>query len=242
LITQATQPPPNRSRWSVRTMARRMGVSPASVRRIWAANEIKPHLTRTFKLSRDPNFEAKFWDVIGLYLTPPYKALVLCCDEKSQCQALERTQPRLPLGVGHMTRGDRRTARIHHGRSGENRPVRQACRRGWSVRWFHRRLTDDPIKIVAPGAERASGACIQRARFPRGPLEANAQAGKTVDTGWSPPHRVRFRFPQLESSSAKMALAGACDCVTQLKPRLRQYVQSLQGKIWSAKVYARKPL
>ena len=102
LITQATQPPPNRTRWSVRSMARQVGVSPASVQRIWAANEIKPHLTRIFKLSRDPNFEAKFWDVIGLYLSPPTKALVLCCDEKSQCQALERTQPGLPLGLGHI--------------------------------------------------------------------------------------------------------------------------------------------
>ena len=102
LIAQATQPPPNRTRWSVRSMARQVGVSPASVQRIWAANDIKPHLTRTFKLSRDPNFEAKFWDVIGLYLSPPARALVLCCDEKSQCQALERTQPDLPLGIGHI--------------------------------------------------------------------------------------------------------------------------------------------
>jgi hypothetical protein len=102
LITRATQPPPNRTRWSVRSMARQAGVSPASVQRIWAANEIKPHLTRTFKLSRDPNFETKFWDVIGLYLNPPDRALVLCCDEKSQCQALERTQPSLPVGVGQV--------------------------------------------------------------------------------------------------------------------------------------------
>jgi transposase len=57
---------------------------------------------RTFKLSRDPRFEEKFWDIIGLYLDPPDKALVLCCDEKSQCQALERTQPGLPLGIGHI--------------------------------------------------------------------------------------------------------------------------------------------
>ena len=102
LITLATRPPPNRTRWSVRSMARAAGVSPASVQRIWAANELKPHLTRTFKLSRDPQFESKFWDVIGLYLQPPAKALVLCCDEKSQCQALERTQPGLPLGLGHI--------------------------------------------------------------------------------------------------------------------------------------------
>ncbi|SPF20227.1 transposase [Pseudomonas syringae group genomosp. 3] len=82
-------------------MAQVAGISPASVQRIWAANDIKPHLTRTFKLSNDPNFEEKFWDVIGLYLNPPDKALVLCCDEKSQVQALERTQPGLPLGIGH---------------------------------------------------------------------------------------------------------------------------------------------
>lgn len=78
--------------------------------------------------------------------------------------------------------------------------------------------------------------------FPRGPSEPNASAGKMVDIERSPLRRVRFRFPQLESSSAKMALAGACDCVRQLKPQLRQYVQPLQGKIWSVKVYARKPL
>jgi len=83
-------------------MARAAGISQASVQRLWAANDIKPHLSRTFKLSKDKQFEAKFWEVIGLYLDPPEKALVLCCDEKSQCQALERTQPGLPLGVGHI--------------------------------------------------------------------------------------------------------------------------------------------
>ena len=83
-------------------MARAAGLSPASVQRLWAASDIKPHLSRTFKLSNDKRFEEKFWDVIGLYLNPPDKALVLCCDEKSQCQALERTQPGLPLGIGHI--------------------------------------------------------------------------------------------------------------------------------------------
>ena len=71
----------------------------------WSAScayDLKPHLLRTFKISQDPQFERKFWDVIGLYLNPPDKALVLCCDEKSQCQALERTQPGLPLGIGHI--------------------------------------------------------------------------------------------------------------------------------------------
>jgi transposase len=102
ILTQATRPPKGKTRHSVRSMARTADVSVGTVHALWQANDIKPHLTRTFKLSNDPQFEAKFWDVIGLYLNPPDKALVLCCDEKSQCQALERTQPGLPLGVGHI--------------------------------------------------------------------------------------------------------------------------------------------
>lgn len=102
IITRATRPPENMSRWSTRSMARQMGVSNYHVAKIWQANGIKPHLTKTFKLSKDPNFEEKFWDVIGLYLDPPDKAMVFCCDEKTQCQALERTQPGLPLGSGHI--------------------------------------------------------------------------------------------------------------------------------------------
>ena len=106
IIRGATQPPPNRTRWSVRSMAKATGVSKDTVQRLWHANDIKPHVTRTFKLSNDPRFEAKFWDVVGLYLAPPERGLVLCCDEKSQCQALERTQPGLPLAPG---RGATRT-------------------------------------------------------------------------------------------------------------------------------------
>jgi transposase len=102
VINRLNEPPPGRTRWSTRTMAQAVGLSPYSVHQIWVRNDIKPHQTRTFKLSGDPKFEEKFWDVIGLYLNPPEKALVLCCDEKSQCQALERTQPGLPLGQGHI--------------------------------------------------------------------------------------------------------------------------------------------
>ena len=102
IIDEATRPPKGRNCWSTRSMAKELGVSHSTVHRIWSANEIKPHRLGTFKVSNDPNFEEKFWDVIGVYLEPPDKALVLCCDEKSQCQALERTQPGLPLGVGHI--------------------------------------------------------------------------------------------------------------------------------------------
>ena len=102
IIVKVTQPPPGRTRWSLRSMAKEVGVSRHTVHTIWKRNELKPHRTRTFKVSKDPKFEQKFWDVIGLYLNPPEKALVLCCDEKSQCQALERSQPGLPLGIGHI--------------------------------------------------------------------------------------------------------------------------------------------
>jgi transposase len=102
VITRVVQPPKGKKKWSTRSMAAAVGVSHQSVHRIWKDNDLKPHLRRTFKISNDPQFERKFWDVIGLYLNPPDKALVLCCDEKSQCQALERTQPGLPLGIGHI--------------------------------------------------------------------------------------------------------------------------------------------
>ncbi len=103
VLSEVVQPPKGRARWSCRSMAQHSGLSPASVQRLWAANDLKPHRTRTFKLSNDPQFEAKFWDIVGLYLDPPARAVILCCDEKSQCQALERTQPGLPLGQGHIT-------------------------------------------------------------------------------------------------------------------------------------------
>ena len=83
-------------------MAKHLGVSKATVQRVWSTNDIKPHRTRIFKLSCDEQFEAKFWDVIGVYLNPPDNAVVLCCDEKSQCQALQRSQPGLPLAQGHI--------------------------------------------------------------------------------------------------------------------------------------------
>src|ERR1039457_2920782 len=102
VVTEVVQPPKGHARWSCRSMARHSGLSRSAVQRLWAANDLKPHRTRTFKVSRDPQFETKFWDIIGLYLDPPTRAVVLCCDEKSQCQALERTQPGLPLGRGHL--------------------------------------------------------------------------------------------------------------------------------------------
>src|SRR5277367_5376771 len=92
--------PPDATHWSERMMAARVGIAPSSVHKIWAAHGLKPHLTKTFKLSRDPNFIAKVEDIVGLYINPPDKALVLAVDEKSQIQALDRTQPGLPMKKG----------------------------------------------------------------------------------------------------------------------------------------------
>jgi len=98
LTTQTT--PAHATHWSTRTMARAAGVSERSVRRVWRAHGLKPHRLETFKVSRDPKFVEKLTDVVGLYLNPPEHALVLCCDEKCQVQALDRTQPGLPLKKG----------------------------------------------------------------------------------------------------------------------------------------------
>ena len=92
--------PPGATHWSCRTMAKAQEVSPTTVYRIWKAHGLKPHKVRTFKLSRDPHFSEKLADIVGLYLNPPDKAVVLCVDEKSQIQALDRTQPGLPMKKG----------------------------------------------------------------------------------------------------------------------------------------------
>lgn len=101
VVEKTTQEKPNNAtHWSTRTMAAAVGLSEASIRRIWHAHGLKPHLVRTFKLSNDPQFAEKLEAIVGLYLNPPEHAIVLCADEKSQIQALDRTQPGLPLKKG----------------------------------------------------------------------------------------------------------------------------------------------
>lgn len=95
-----TQTPPDATHWSLRTMATAVGIAPSSVQAIWKAHGLKPHLVDTFKLSNDPRFAEKVEDVVGLYLNPPERAIVLSVDEKSQIQALDRTQPGLPMKKG----------------------------------------------------------------------------------------------------------------------------------------------
>lgn len=101
IVRRTTQETPAAAtHWSTRSLAKEMGLSPSTIGRVWRRHGLKPHLTRTFKLSRDPKFAEKLEDIVGLYLNPPEHALVLSVDEKSQIQALDRTQPGLPLVPG----------------------------------------------------------------------------------------------------------------------------------------------
>jgi len=101
IVRKTTQEKPaGATHWSVRTLAKALRIDKSMVQRVWAAHGLRPHLTRTFKVSNDPRFVEKLVDIVGLYLNPPQNALVLCADEKSQIQALDRTQPGLPLWPG----------------------------------------------------------------------------------------------------------------------------------------------
>jgi transposase len=101
VVARTLQPPVGvATHWTVRAMAKDMDISPASVQRIWVAHGLQPHRVRTFKLSTDPAFASKLRDVVGLYVDPPAHAIVLSIDEKSQIQALDRTQPGLPMKKG----------------------------------------------------------------------------------------------------------------------------------------------
>ena len=100
LTKTASETPPDATHWSRASMAKAVGISPSSVGRIWRAAGLKPHRVDTFKVSNDPEFEERVTDIVGLYMNPPTKAMVLCVDEKSQIQALDRTQPGLPLKKG----------------------------------------------------------------------------------------------------------------------------------------------
>ncbi|MFN7021777.1 MAG: IS630 family transposase [Phycisphaerales bacterium] len=107
--------PPDATHWSTRSMAAATGISRTSINTIWRAFNLQPHRTETFKLSTDPNFVEKTRDIVGLYMSPPENAVVICCDEKSQMQALDRTQPLLPMRPGTP---ERRTHDYHrHGTS-----------------------------------------------------------------------------------------------------------------------------
>jgi transposase len=178
IVHKTTQEKPTvATHWSTRTMAMAVGVSAATVRRIWHANGLKPHLSRTFKVSNDPQFAEKLEAVVGLYLNPPEHALVFCVDEKSQIQARDRTQPGLPLKKGRcgtMTH-DYKLQRYGH-------LIRGAQHFGW-----HR---NQHVRRSAPPSRVAQVLTRDRRRQPR-------QGGNPLDRG-------QLRHPQT-SEGATMA-------------------------------------
>ncbi len=124
------QKPANATHWSTRTLAETLGTNRSMISRVWRANELKPHLSRTFKVSNDPKFAEKLVDVVRLYLDPPELALVLCVDEKSPIEALDRTRPSLPIYTGRCeTRKVQRLPIAHT--SCEDRRSRFRCRSSW---------------------------------------------------------------------------------------------------------------
>jgi transposase len=104
IATTLKGPPAGSTHWSTRTMAAHLGMSASTVERIWREHRLQPHLVSTFKYSNDPQLEAKVTDIVGLYLNPPERAIVLCVDEKTMIQALDRTQPLLPMKPGQVAR------------------------------------------------------------------------------------------------------------------------------------------
>ena len=168
--------------WSVRRVAKETGISKSTVARYFALFALQPHRSKSFKLSTDPFFVEKVRDVVGLYLNPPDKALVLCVDEKSQVQALERTQPVLPMGLGLRRRGDPRllSARHHH-------PVCSAQRARW------RRHLSVQAAPSAPG--------IPVVPQPSRP-QSSARAG-------SAPDRRQLRHPQAPAGQSLVCAPSA---------------------------------
>jgi|SRR5208282_5181880 len=130
--------PAGMTHWSCRTMAKSQGVSKSTINNIWRAHNLQPHRMETFKLSRDPKFLEKLTDVVGLYLNPPQQAMVLCVDEKSQIQALDRTQPGLPIKQGRCGTMTHDVTGLDPRKSGENpfflcaRTNRSFGARSWS--------------------------------------------------------------------------------------------------------------
>ena len=179
-MPRCTRPPPGVTHWSCRSMAKAAGVSRSTVQRIWDAHGLQPHRITTFKLSKDSAFVEKLTDVVGLYLNPPDKAVVLCVDEKSQIQALDRTQPGLPMKPGR--RGTMTHDYKRHGTTTMFARVERADRRG------HRpmpRPSSAPGILEVPAAPRPGvPARPHVARHPGQLRDPQAQEG--FASGWPP--------------------------------------------------------
>src|SRR6266550_178396 len=175
-LTRTQLPADGSTQWTTRSLAARVGIGKDTVARIWADHNLKPWKVETFKVSNDPRFEDKLVDVVGLYLNPPVRAVVFSFDEKTQCQALDRTQPSLPLKAGAGRHDDPRLQAQRH-----DRPVRgdEPCHRPGA-----HRVPQDPQgrrRVAVLQADRRRGAArAERARGAGGPVRAQRAGGDQV--------------------------------------------------------------
>jgi transposase len=185
--------PKGQTHWSCRLMAASQGISKSTVSNLWKSHNIKPHRTKTFKLSRDPKFLEKLTDVVGLYLNPPDKAIVLCVDEKSQIQALNRTQPGLPLKKGRCG-----TMTHDYKRNGTTTLFAALdLLQGKVIGDFHKRHRQ-PARSAAKGDRRRSGpSCLE---------SCVVSVSVSVTVTWEPSLYRDHAFSSRLSSSKKCQL------------------------------------
>ena len=202
IVTTLETTPKDATHWSTRSLAAELGLSQTAVSRIWRAFGLQPHRRETWKLSRDPQFIDKVRDVVGLYLDPPERAVVLCVDEKSQIQALDRTAPILPMLPGDAAARDPRLQAPRH-----LEPVRRAR---------HRLRQGDRLAARAPPRDRVQE--VPAAPRPRGPGRARG----------APRARQRLHPQDARRSSGGCSRTRASSC-TSRRPLARGSTSSSAG-------------
>ncbi len=214
-----TETPPDATHWSLRTMAKAVGIAPSSVQAIWKAHELKPHLVATFKLSNDPRFAEKVEDVVGLYVNPPEHAIVLSVDEKSQIQALDRTQPGLPMKKGRagtMTHDYKRhdTTTLFAALDVLDGTVIGQCMQKHRHQEFIRFLNKINRATLSTAAGICTGAAAQKCTTgsvvacPRSPWEGPARGATRPPRGWRRPARGRGLWAHAGKRGVIRTVAG----------------------------------
>ena len=204
--------PEGQTHWSRSTMAKASGLSDSTIGRIWKAHGLKPHRVRTFKLSNDPHFVEKLRDIVGLYLSPPEHALVLCCDEKSQVQALDRTQPGLPMKPGRcgtMTHDYKRhgTTTLFAAMDIKDGTIISRCQpRHRHQEWL--RFLNEIKRHVEPGKE-VHLICDNYATHKHPKVLAWAKRNKRFHFHFTP---TGVRFPRLDGRGETIDQATWCFC------------------------------
>ena len=234
--TLKSRPGDGSTHWSVRMLARQLGISRTMVHRVWQRHDIQPHRVERFKLSKDPQFEAKVRDIVGLYLNPPDRALVLCVDEKSQIQASDRTAPLLPLRSGLPERQTHDYKR--HGTTTLlaafnilNSKVLGACQPGHRAREFVRFLnrlekelpTDLEIHLIMDNYCTHKSAAVQRWLKPRKRSRFKFHFTPT-SSSWL--NQVERFFALITS---RMIRRGTFRCTSELETAIYQWLAHWNG-------------